>query len=244
MISDSLLDSLATAISKKTQLSEFPAGISVADAYPCLPLLTQRVSGSSAGIKAGITNVDLQKLFGLEEALIGLLYQNGEIRSGSNLPYSPHRRIECEMAVTFDAQGNPIAVGPAVEFVSLDFSRPEDMTPGNVTLCNLGADQFICGDMRDWVASILTRFLHLKSWQPAMARHCSQPHRWIPSADQDLRMHGAWQKPTNWATRCLNTAFCWRELTAPRSPASRVNTRFILAIWDRSNSRSRAHSAH
>jgi len=150
MISDSLLDSLATAISKKTQLPEFPAGISVADAYPCLPILTQKVSGSSAGIKAGITNVDSQKLFGLEEALIGLLYQNGEIQNGSNLPYSPHRRIECEMAVTFDAHGNPIVVGPAVEFVSLDFARPEDMSPGNVTLCNLGADQFICGDMRDW----------------------------------------------------------------------------------------------
>ena len=24
------------------------------------------------------------------------------------------------------------------------------MTPGNVTLCNLGADQFIRGEMTDW----------------------------------------------------------------------------------------------
>ena len=150
MISDALLDALAQAISNSTQLPELPAGITVADAYQQLPELAKRVSGSPAGIKAGITNTNLQKLFGLDEALIGLLYQHREIQSGDNLLYSPHRRIECEMAVTFDAGANPIAVGPAVEFVSLDFARPEDMTPGNVTLCNLGADQFIRGDMTDW----------------------------------------------------------------------------------------------
>ena len=150
MISDALLDALAKAISNSTQLPDFPAGITVADAYQQLPELAKRVSGSPAGIKAGITNIELQKLFGLEEALIGLLYKNRELQSGDNLVYSPHRRIECEMAVTFDAGGEPIAVGPAIEFVSLDFARPEDMTPGNVTLCNLGADQFIRGDMTDW----------------------------------------------------------------------------------------------
>ena len=150
MISDALLDALAHAISNNAQLPEFPAGITVADAYRQLPELTKRVSGSPAGIKAGITNTDLQKLFCLEEALIGLLYQNRELQSGDNLVYSPHRRIECEMAITFDAGGEPIAVGPAIEFVSLDFAGPEDMTPGNITVCNLGADQFICGEMTNW----------------------------------------------------------------------------------------------
>ena len=150
MISDVLINALANAISAKTQLPEFPAGISVAEAYQYIPELTQRVSGGPAGIKAGITNADLQRLFGLAEPLIGLLYQNGEIQSGDNLPYSPHRRIECEMAVTFNADGDPISVGPAIEFVNLDFARPKDMTPGNLTLCNLGADRFILGEMNGW----------------------------------------------------------------------------------------------
>lgn len=150
MISDVLINALANAISAKTQLPEFPAGITVAEAYEYIPELTERVSDGPASIKAGITNTDLQRLFGLEEPLIGLLYKNSEIQSGNSLPYSPHRRIECEMAVTFNAVGDPISVGPAIEFVSLDFARPEDMTPGNVTLCNLGADQFIRGEMSAW----------------------------------------------------------------------------------------------
>ena len=150
MISDVLINALANAISAKTQLPEFPAGITVAEAYEYIPELTERVSDGPAGIKAGITSTDLQRLFGLEEPLIGLLYKNSEIQSGNSLPYSPHRRIECEMAVTFNAVGDPISVGPAIEFVSLDFARPEDMTPGNVTLCNLGADQFIRGEMSAW----------------------------------------------------------------------------------------------
>ena len=150
MISDVLINALANAISAKTQLPEFPAGITVTEAYEYIPELTERVSDGPAGIKAGITNTDLQRLFGLEEPLIGLLYKNSEIQSGNSLPYSPHRRIECEMAVTFNAVGDPISVGPAIEFVSLDFARPEDMTPGNVTLCNLGADQFIRGEMSAW----------------------------------------------------------------------------------------------
>jgi len=150
MISDVLINALANAISAKTQLPEFPAGITVAEAYQYIPELTERVSDGPAGIKAGITNTDLQRLFGLEEPLIGLLYKNSEIQSGNSLPYSPHRRIECEMAVTFNAVGDPISVGPAIEFVRLNFARPEDMTPGNVTLCNLGADQFIRGEMSAW----------------------------------------------------------------------------------------------
>ena len=49
-----------------------------------------------------------------------------------------------------NSDGSPTSIGPAVEFVRLDFCRPEDFTPGNVTLCNLGADQFILGNLSSW----------------------------------------------------------------------------------------------
>ena len=56
----------------------------------------------------------------------------------------------CSIVLQLNSDGSPISIGPAVEFVRLDFCRAEDLTPGNVTLCNLGADQFILGDMGAW----------------------------------------------------------------------------------------------
>ena len=43
----------------------------------------------------------------------------------------------------------PSASAP-LEFVRVDFCRPEDLTPGNVDSANLGADQFILGEMSAW----------------------------------------------------------------------------------------------
>lgn len=148
---DAFLSRLASAIKTKSTLPEFPAGITVAQAYSLVPKLTRHISGdSAAGLKAGVTNTDLQALFGLDEPLLGLLYLDSETQNKTTLPYSASRRIECELAMRLNSDGSPISIGPAVELIHLDFCRPEDMTPGNVTLCNLGADQFILGDMSLW----------------------------------------------------------------------------------------------
>jgi 2-keto-4-pentenoate hydratase len=151
MTTDAFLERLAHAIRDNATLPEFPPGVTLDDAYRLLPKLTERVSSHPhVGLKAGLTNVDLQQLFSLEEPLLGLLYDSCEIRPGDVMSFSPHRLIECEMCVTYQADGRPIAVGPAVEFVSVKFAKPEDMTPGNLTLCNLGADKFMKGEMTAW----------------------------------------------------------------------------------------------
>ena len=151
MSTDRFVAQLADAIKAKSIWPEFPSGVTLTDAYSLIPHLTSLISGEqSAGIKAGVTNRDLQALFGLEEPLLGLLYQQSEIENAATLPHTDSRRIECELAMQLNSDGSPISIGPAVEFVRLDFCRPEDLTPGNVTLCNLGADQFILGDMGAW----------------------------------------------------------------------------------------------
>ena len=142
---------LADAIRTKSIWPEFPSGVTVTQAYSLVPHLASLISGeTSAGIKAGVTNADLQELFGLEEPLLGLLYQQSETENAATLSHTTSRRIECELAMRLNSDGSPISIGPAVEFVRLDFCRPEDLTPGNVTLCNLGADQFILGEMSAW----------------------------------------------------------------------------------------------
>ena len=143
--------SLASAIKTKTSLPKFPPGITVTEAYSLIPQLMEHVSAEgAAGLKAGITNKDLQALFGLDEPLLGLLYQHSETANKSTLSHTHSRRIECELGIRLNADGSAISIGPAVELIHLDFCQPEDMTPGNVTLCNLGADQFILGEMNAW----------------------------------------------------------------------------------------------
>ena len=151
MSTDSFIEHLADAIRTKSIWPEFPSRVTVTEAYSFIPHLTSLISGEqSAGIKAGVTNADLQTLFGLEEPLLGLLYQQSETENAATLSHTASRRIECELAMRLTSDGSPISIGPAVEFVRIDFCRPEDLTPGNVTLCNLGADQFILGEMSDW----------------------------------------------------------------------------------------------
>ena len=63
--------SLAGAIKTKTSLPKFPSGITVTEAYSLIPQLMEHVSAEgAAGLKAGITNKDLQALFGLDEPLL------------------------------------------------------------------------------------------------------------------------------------------------------------------------------
>jgi len=151
MTTGRFIEDLADAIRTKSTWPEFPSGITVTEAYSFIPQLTSLISGeTSAGIKAGVTNADLQAIFGLEEPLLGLLYQQSETESAATLSYTASRRIECELAIRLNSDGSPISIGPAVEFVRVDFCRPEDLTPGNVTLANLGADQFILGEMSAW----------------------------------------------------------------------------------------------
>lgn len=151
MSTDRFIEDLADAIRTKSTWPEFPSGVTVTEAYSLIPQLTSLISGATAaGIKAGVTNADLQALFRLDEPLLGLLYQQSETENAATLSHTASRRIECELAMRLNSDGSPISIGPAVEFVRVDFCRPEDLTPGNVTLANLGADQFILGEMSAW----------------------------------------------------------------------------------------------
>ncbi|MDG1507777.1 MAG: hypothetical protein P8Q28_08190 [Luminiphilus sp.] len=146
-----LLDAIALAIKTHSSIPPLPKGITVEDAYAALPHLVKRVTGDRpGGLKAGVTNTDIQAFLGLEEALLGMLYESSAASDGLVLPFVKGRKIECEMGIRLNADGSPLAVGPAVELVNLDFSVPEDLTAGNLVLCNMGTDRFILGNMTPW----------------------------------------------------------------------------------------------
>ncbi len=142
---------LARAIRSRSPLPAFPPGLTLEDAYSMLPVVAASVcDDSSSGIKAGLTNPDLQQLFGLDDALLGLLYDWGKCRPGSRVSCSEYSQIECELGIVLDSDGRPVSIGPAIEFVHLNFSRPEDFTPANLVMSSLGADRYLVGEQTAW----------------------------------------------------------------------------------------------
>lgn len=148
---ESFIADLGSAIRSHKPLPAFPPGITLHQAYSILPAVASLVCDDSRrGLKAGITNPDLQALFGLDEPLLGLLYDWGECRPGSRLPYREHSQIECELGIVLDADGHPVSISPAIEFVHLNFQRQEDFTPANIVVSSLGADRYLCGERTPW----------------------------------------------------------------------------------------------
>lgn len=138
--------SMRDAIINHQPLPKFDAPFEVDAAYAFQKALVADIAQTGAGgIKAGVTNAMAQQFLGLEHALLGRLYPQGQLASGCRLLHLPGRLIELEIAVWLDAKGRPTAIAPAIELVFLQFSADADMTAGNLVACNLGADQYIVG---------------------------------------------------------------------------------------------------
>ncbi|MEM6300598.1 MAG: hypothetical protein AAF749_02585 [Pseudomonadota bacterium] len=155
-INEDFLQQLAVSIRNHKPLPAFPSALSLDEAYEGVTSVAGRVCDEMiGGIKAGVTNPQLQEFFGLTQPLLGYLHDWGRTRSGATIPYHQEGKIECEVAILLDKEGHPTALAPAIEFVRFDFSNPKDFTPANMVLCSLGADQFILGNEHPWNDSVL-----------------------------------------------------------------------------------------
>lgn len=150
---DAFMTELAQAMATHSPLPRFPSGITVEQAYAGQPAVSRKV-GPTAGYKAGITNELIQRKLGLDQPLLGHLYRSGEQPGGAVLAHRPHAAIECELGIIVDAQGQPCWIVPALEFVHLRFTAPEDVSAANLVLCNLGADQFMLGQPQPWLSGL------------------------------------------------------------------------------------------
>lgn len=148
---ESFMGDLATAIRNREPFPQFPEGLTLDDAFDSLYRLAALVCDErTAGIKAGLTNPEIQKLFGLDSPLLGYLYDCGQRQVGDSIASHKKGQIECEIGIVLDEEGRPKSLAPAIEFVRVDFSEPSDFTPPNLVLTNLGADQFLLGQELDW----------------------------------------------------------------------------------------------
>ena len=93
-----------------------------------------------AGIKAGMTSTASQSFFGIDKFLLGGICPKPVQATDWAVPFRAGRLIECEVALRVDGEGRPAACAPALELVSLNFSRETDMNATNVLAANLGAE--------------------------------------------------------------------------------------------------------
>ena len=142
---------LAAAIAAQAEWPAFEAQLDLDEAYAMQHEVTRLHSGPNVGgIKAGVTDPTIQKFLGLDHALLGSLYGSTRHKVGSTIPYLEGRMIETEIALMIDADGRPLAIAPAIEFVRLKFSRPSDMSAPNLVVSNLGTESFIVGEFLPW----------------------------------------------------------------------------------------------
>lgn len=119
--------------------------------YRLQHLITSGVSGQGVGgVKAGVTARPIQKLLGLDHALIASLYGSRQEVAGATIPFLETRIIECEVAIKIGDNGKPHAIAPAIEFVRLCFARQADMNAANLVASNLGTERFIVGGFLPW----------------------------------------------------------------------------------------------
>lgn len=157
MMTKSLISELASSIRSHSALPTPPSDLSLQDAYAMQGSLS-RMLGPISGYKAGITCATTQQKLGLEKPLLGHLYSEGRQSSGAVLTERPHSAIECEIGVIVDAEGRPISIVPVLEFVHLRFSSLSDISAASLVLCNLGANQYMCGSEHSWEAGLEALF--------------------------------------------------------------------------------------
>jgi len=146
-----LLTAMNQAIAAHQPLPAMPENLSLDQAYALQQQLCQRRNGEGvSGLKAGLTGAAVQRHFALSEAVIGSLYSDGALASGTSIEAVDGLVFECEIGVVIDATGQAAFLMPVVELAFLQFSNSADLNAANIVAANVGADRYICGERRRW----------------------------------------------------------------------------------------------
>ena len=153
MPEDTFVDDLADAIREREAFPAMPAELSLDEAYEIQkPVVEAVADGTIAGWKAGMTAPAGQAAFGLEHPLIGSLYRWGRLENGATIDMVPGVKLECEIGITIDANGEPKSAGPVIEVPRMMWNSAADAKGSNLTATNIAAYHYVVGEqqpMRD-----------------------------------------------------------------------------------------------
>lgn len=149
MADEKLASALASAIRNRDSFPAMPSDLSLDDGYDLQKLVVEAVAdGDIAGWKAGMTAPAGQAAFGLKHPLIGSLYRWGRLENGATVDMVPGVKLECEIGITIDANGNAKSAGPVIEVPRMMWNSSDDAKGSNLTATNIAAYQYIVGDQQ------------------------------------------------------------------------------------------------
>lgn len=149
MPDEKFVSALAGAIRNRDSFPAMPANLSLDDGYEIQKRVVDAVAdGAIAGWKAGMTAPAGQAAFGLKHPLIGSLYEWGRLENGATIDMVPGVKLECEIGITIDADGNPKSAGPVIEVPRMMWHSPDDAKGSNLTATNIAAYHYIVGEQQ------------------------------------------------------------------------------------------------
>ena len=144
-----IVDALAGAIRNRDSFPAMPSDLTLEEGYEIQKQVVEAVAdGSIAGWKAGMTAPAGQAAFGLKHPLIGSLYAWGRLENGATIDMVPGIKLECEIGITIDADGNALSAGPVIEVPRMMWSSPDDAKGSNLTATNIAAYHYIVGEQQ------------------------------------------------------------------------------------------------
>ena len=149
MAHEELAASIVNAIRTRSAFPAMPAELTLEEGYAVQKQVVDEVGeGSLAGWKAGMTAPAGQAAFGLKHPLIGYLYESGRLDNGAKLEDVNGLKLECEIGITIDADGNATSAGPVIEVPRMEWNSSADAKGSNLTATNIASYQFIVGEQQ------------------------------------------------------------------------------------------------
>lgn len=157
-----LVDEIVTSWRERQPLPNIDESLTIDSAYRVQTrTVRERLHGASpAGFKAGLTSAPAQTRFKANDAVAGVLFNEGALKSTSTVSLHEMRGlyIEVEIAMRIGTSiDRPLAdsaalrthidgIAPAIELPNLDYTQPQSLDAIDIVATNVAAAKYIVGE--------------------------------------------------------------------------------------------------
>jgi len=157
-----IVDEIVTSWREQRALPNIDETLTIESAYRVQTRsVRQKLNGASpAGFKAGLTSAPAQARFRADDAVAGVLFEQGALQSASTVSLRDMRGLHIEVEIAMRI-GKPIhqpladiaalhahidGIGPAIELPNLDYTQPQTTDGIDIIATNVAAAKYIVGE--------------------------------------------------------------------------------------------------